>query len=270
MESARFVLPNHIKSISSQTYWKNNVEAFRYYLAFGICAISTHMVIVEWLSCFIYLLITTWRGHGMEKIFIMDFDEIIEALYSGDQSLICDALNTGGYISDFNDYCDTEAIHTGFYCRVQTGTIFEAIYLISKQTICYKKASSSLKYCPLGMSLMYTPHEFAPCKISVVSNEWIQSYDMATRSFKKVSIKGIEVNEQSAESIIFNNGLKVSSFSIWDGPVKKNDYSLYPASILELYKGEKFSPERNFSRTCYYSDGESTYEKYRGTYAQDV
>lgn len=76
--------------------------------------------------------------------------------------------------------------------------------------------------------------------------------------------------EQSAESIIFNNGLKVSSFSIWDGPVKKNDYSLYPASILELYKGEKFSPERNFSRTCYYSDGESTYEKYRGTYAQDV
>ena len=43
----------------------------------------------------------------------MDFDEIIEALYSGDQSLICDALNTGGYISDFNDYCDTEAIHTG-------------------------------------------------------------------------------------------------------------------------------------------------------------
>ena len=75
------------------------------------------------------------------------------------------------------------------------------------------------------MSLMYTPHELAPCKISVVSNEWIQSYDMATRSFKKVSIKGIEVNEQSAESIIFNNGLKVSSFSIWDGPVKKNDYS---------------------------------------------
>ncbi|MCS3064545.1 hypothetical protein NXX40_20460 [Parabacteroides distasonis] len=70
----------------------------------------------------------------------MDFDEIIEALYSGDQSLICDALNTGGYISDFNDYCDTEAIHTGFYCRVQTGTIFEAIYLISKQTNCIIKS----------------------------------------------------------------------------------------------------------------------------------
>lgn len=200
----------------------------------------------------------------------MTFDEIIEALYSEDKSLICDVLNTGGYISDFNDYLETDAIHTGFYCRVQTGTIFEVIYLIPKQTICYKDVSSILLYYPLGFFLKYSPREFAPCEVCSVPDKWIQAYDMATGKFNIVSRKGIEMKDQSAESIILDNDLKVSSFSIMDGSIKKKDYPLYPAYIPELYKGKEFSPQINFSRTYDYSDNEPTYEKYGGTYAQDV
>lgn len=203
----------------------------------------------------------------------MTFDEIIEALYSEDKSLICDVLNTGSHISDFRHDPDIGAIHTGFYCRVQTGTIFDAIYLIPKQMICYRNItiSSFSKYYPLGFPLLYSPIEFNDlCYCKSVKDKWIQAYNMATGEFDIVSRKGIEMKDQSAESIILDNDLKVSSFSIMDGSIKKKDYPLYPAYIPELYKGKEFSPQINFSRTYDYSDNEPTYEKYGGTYAQDL
>lgn len=201
----------------------------------------------------------------------MTFDEIIEALYSGDNALICEALNTGEHLADLNDSCETDAIHTGFYCKVQTDNIFEVIYLISTQKLCYRKKTSSSKYFPLGFPLIFTPGDFQPCRFESVKNKWIQAYDIATGNFDTVQISKIEMEDQNAESFILTDGLKVSSFSIFNGTNKIQDYPLYPASIPELYKGyDFFSPLRNYNRIYDYYEDEPTYEKYRGTYAQDV
>lgn len=168
----------------------------------------------------------------------MTFDEIIEILYGEDKSLICDVLNAGGYIATLNSYIKTDAIHTGFYCRIHTGSTFEAIYSISQRMVCYKNTSLSLRL-PLGTPLRFRPVGFQ-CKLELVDDSWIRAYDVLSEEFIPVSILGKEMKDEITKRIILDDGSEVSSFSMLNGTDKIKDYPLYPTSVCELYLGNDF------------------------------
>ena len=54
----------------------------------------------------------------------MTFFEAIEGLYSGNIFRICEILNSGSHISQLTGCEKFLFVHTGFYCQVQTGSIF--------------------------------------------------------------------------------------------------------------------------------------------------
>ena len=214
----------------------------------------------------------------------MKFDEVIENLYSKDLKLICDTLNSGLHIS--NCGIEDEAVATGFYCKVHTGTIFEVLYLVSQQTICYLKAVYRVNNIPIGWIFKYDPtlkadnncfiYETGLFRPDEDRNKWYDSYNIETGKFNTVVIKEIKENRAGCvDSFVLDSGMEVASFSITNGRAKVKSYPLNLDYLPNLFKSDKFYPEsfshKNYSRGRYdnHDYHHASYEKYNGIYDLD-
>lgn len=259
---------------------KFNVEAFRYYLAFG-SLLDFGIAINDGSHAFLFYECRT-EGTGRIGENAMKFEDVIKNLYSNDDELICDTLNSGLHID--NCIISDDAVATGFCCKVHTGTVFDVLYLISQQTICYLKSC----FCgrlPIGLIFKYNPdlrlwndlhtsqtfHSGFFCP-EEYRNRWCDSYDIESGKFNIVMVKDAkETQTKSIDSLILDNNKEVHSFIVFKGIIEKESYPFYSNYIPELFKSSKFSIKKIGSRGFYNKDSYSlpSYEKYNGIYDLD-
>ncbi len=214
----------------------------------------------------------------------MRFDAVIENLYSSDDELICEVLNEGLHISQCAEA--DNVVSTGFQCQCHTGTIFEVLYLISQQRVCYKKASSVR--LPIGISFKFDPNfragNHAGCYDSGLSRSeednkaWYDSFDIELEKFHRVKYKDLNRDDdKNLLGFILDGDMNISSFRIYKNHQEMQSYPLFSECIPVLYKSDRFSSYYPVNRESSYGgfdtswdDYGQSYEKYRGTYAQDV
>lgn len=225
----------------------------------------------------------------------MLFDEIIQNLYSGDESSILEILNTSVHVQEL-DFLDNEpAIHTGFYCYVHTGSLFEFIYIIPIKQLCYKKVSSNTNFAPLGLPYI---SEYCDTIVSVCFKHqkgiWYSLYDSITDTFSFIEtdeIKEYEIQDKKAIKVNAKDNNFISQFKIktkihsmhmvnYEGTnartlsfeEKEFNYELNPHFFPTFYKSKKFYKSREDYREdrIFCDENRKVYEKYSGTYAQDI
>lgn len=200
----------------------------------------------------------------------MEFEEVIIGLYSDDHCQICDVLNQGKHVKDLGIEDLQNALHTGFYFKTHKGTLFEVLYIIPTQEVCFQKPTSILKLgLGIPMCCFGSYYEF-DCDLK---GKWYGSYDIQTGYFQLVSIKKFERDEQFfIDKIIFPDGREEISFTMIGTDMQPyyQYYPLRPIDIPQLFRGRNgFEPMNSYAK----NNGEikpRSYGKYRGHYVQDV
>lgn len=198
----------------------------------------------------------------------MTFNEVIEGLYSENGRLICSILNNGEHVCK-SKIKNLLVIHTGFYCQVQTGTVFEVLYGVKDKKIYYQKQKTSLAL-PMGLPILINLSELPFQSKAYGRNEWYNQYNVTYGSFHVVLVKEIKNKNSRVLSLILSdkNNTNVSHFSICD---KNGIIKTYPLCIQNMpvfylshngfyfYK-QSYCSENDLSWNNY---GKS-YEKYNG------
>lgn len=197
----------------------------------------------------------------------MRFEEIIKGLYSQDEYQIYDILNQGVHIDELNDKDSIEVIHTGSYYKTHKGRLFEILYIISTQQVCFQQPHDHIFTRPLGAPMSFYNRSFD--LDDDWKKKWYISYDVQTGIFETISIKGLKRDSKRIiQHILLNDGVKIYSFVIKTGEIEVN-YPLELVDIPQLYRGEKFEP---INRGIEKKDEiiRPSYGKYKGTYVQDI
>lgn len=190
----------------------------------------------------------------------MRFDEVIEKLYSSDDELICEVLNEGLHISQCVG--EDEVVTTGFQCKCQTGTVFEALYLVSQQRICYKKVPYTR--LPIGVSYKFDPnlrlgnfdgyYNSGFFRSEEDNHTWYDFFDIKSGTFHKVKYKDLmKDNDKNILGFILDGDISISSFDIYENHLKIQSYPLF-SDIPALYKSEKFSSYASINSRYSYRD----------------
>ncbi|HIX75798.1 MAG TPA: hypothetical protein H9977_12315 [Candidatus Parabacteroides intestinipullorum] len=223
----------------------------------------------------------------------MLFNDIIQNLYSGDKSSILEILNASIHIQELKIINDEPAIHTGYYCHVHTGSLFEFIYIISTKELCFQKSSHNNVYAPLGLPYIceYTPTPYSYKQFKFIHQKgiWYNSYNNITDTFSFIETnktkeyeiqnkKVIKVNTKD-DNIISQFKIKAKTFTISNNrrnlliPENKEfNYKLNPLCFPKFYKSNKFHElkDNRTEESSFYDENYKRYEKYNGTYAQDI
>lgn len=223
----------------------------------------------------------------------MLFNDIIQNLYSDDESSILEILNASIHVQELKIINDEPAIHTGFYCYVHTGNLFEFIYIISTKELCFQKSSHNNVYAPLGLPYIceYTPNPYSYKRFKFTHQKgiWYNSYNNITDTFSFIEtneIKEYEIQDKKVIKINTKNNNVISQFKIKAKTftISKNrrnllipenkefNYKLNPLCLPKFYKSNKFHifKDNHTIESSFYEENYKTYEKYNGTYAQDI
>ncbi len=160
----------------------------------------------------------------------MTFNEIVNILFSNDRIEICKLLQSARHITYFN-YKNLKAIHTGFYCKIQTGTIFEFIYHFSEEILFFQKKKSII-YVPIGTPVSYSETAFiVGFNTSSISYElWNDSYNVSDNIFNAVKLIGKDISNRRILSFVSENSNNINSFSI----IYKDRIEKYPLYVKEI------------------------------------
>lgn len=174
----------------------------------------------------------------------MRFEEVIDNLYSNDDKLICETLNSGLHVSGC--MIADNVVSTGFCCRIHTDTVFEVLYLISQQTVCYMQGFLSYRF-PMGLSFKYNPDLRLENNYSYYNSgffrpeedyeKWYNSYDIESGKFNIVITKDLLNNSRS---FVLDNNMEVSSFSVFKGQIEVKSYPLILENVPKLFKSRIF------------------------------
>ena len=199
----------------------------------------------------------------------MRFDEVIEKLYSSDDELICEVLNEGLHISQCVEA--DNAVSTGFQCQCHTGTIFEVLYLISQQRVCYKKAS--FVRWPIGISYKFDPasrlenhvgyYDSGFSRLEEDNKAWYDSFDIEIEKFHRVKYKDLNRDDdKNLLGFILDGDMNISSFRIYKNHQEMQSYPLFSAYIPILYKSDRFSSYSSVNRESSYRGFDTSWDDY--------
>ena len=172
----------------------------------------------------------------------MNFKKILRGLYNGSDADICQILNTGRHGDQFGgeDAEEPAAVHTGFYVRVQTNSVFECIYHIASQRIYFQRTRIPRRL-PLGTPMYYTSTTFYffECKDRI--DEWYDSYDIIENRFHLIPIQKIEwENRRVIKDILLPDNRTIPYFRVYGDYHKAELFPLCPDEEPFLYKASNF------------------------------
>ena len=193
----------------------------------------------------------------------MNFEEVIEKLYSLDDELICDVLNNGLHVSQCVDA--DNAVCTGFQCKTHKGTIFDVRYLISQQRVCYMKWLSPDRRPVIGAPCLFDPKKRLVSSIECYNSgfdirkdvRWYTSYDIETKQFNQAiaEVKDVTKDEDKhIANVILDNDVTVSSFQVFRNQSEIKSYPLISKYVPVLYKSDKFSPYSLSRESTFYRE----------------
>ena len=203
----------------------------------------------------------------------MTFFEAIEGLYSGNIFRICEILNSGSHISQLTGCEKFLFVHTGFYCQVQTGSIFEVLYRVNDKKIFYLKWNTS-SFAPIGLPIIIDTNSMPLQKKPYGKNEWYYQYNVNHESFSVALVKDINEKNKRISSLILADkfNTEITQFSIFNNGKIIKKYPLNIENIPRLYLGfYKFRPNIPllYYNDIYYIDNDlddygKSYKKYNG------
>ncbi len=172
----------------------------------------------------------------------MNFKKILRGLYNGSDTDICRILNAGRHSDQFDSENaeDLAAVHTGFYVKVQTDSVFECIYHIESQEIYFQRIRTAMRL-PLGTPMYYTStmYYFFECKDQI--DEWYDSYDVIENRFNLIPIQRIEwENKRVVKDILLPSNKTIPYFRVYGDYGKAELFPLCPDEEPFLYKASSF------------------------------
>lgn len=201
----------------------------------------------------------------------MNFNEVIEGLYSGNEYQICAILNSGKHV------CKSElqkllVVHTGFCCQVQTGTVLEVLYDVVNREIYYQKQKTNF-ILPMGLPIVLDKSELPFIQEAYGENEWYDQYNVKYESYRVVIVKDMKKENSKVSSLIVADTIddvNISYFSICNknGIIKKYPLCIQNIPAFCLYYGRFYickscSEENDLVDYCDDSYGRNC-EKYNG------
>lgn len=158
-------------------------------------------------------------------------------------------------------------VHTGFYCRVQTGTIFEVLYsVLDKKSYYLKKRKGEL--APIGFPYIVNTidNQWVSCKTND-KTEWFDKYNVRYKSFHSVFIKDIKYHDSKCNALVQDDKVNtvISNFLICNDEVIVKAYPLCRLDIPFIYYGHStFSPYNLGSHTD--KEDSSSWRNYGNSY----
>ena len=200
----------------------------------------------------------------------MNFEKVLESLYSSDDALICDTLNEGLHVSQCVEADD--AVSTGFQCKTHKGTIFNVWYLISQQKVCYVKSLSPKRQI-IGVSCKYNPNLRSKNNYNYYNtgfyrpqkdhHTWYDSYDIESTLFNQVIIKEINKDDnKNTISLTTESYINRSSFLILKNHIEILAYPIFSTYIPVLFKSDAFSPRSYMKDKPSYERIDTTWNNY--------
>lgn len=165
----------------------------------------------------------------------------------------------------------SDAIHTGFYYETHKRRLFEVLFIIPTQKVCFQLPPKK----PFDFRrALGTPMFFYNSCFEIeddYKSKWYVSYDVSTGAFHSRPIKKIQRPSKNViDCVILDDDTKISAFTMMNYDWKEDDeYPLQSTYVPMLFRGgDGFEPINDDIERDELPP--RSYGKYRGYYVQDV
>ena len=172
----------------------------------------------------------------------MNFVECINDLYFGDIQTICNRLNQEKHL--FSTGVESICVYTGFYCKLQTGSLFCFLYDIKQHELFYMKSQTTDRL-PLGLPVAVNTFAVESESIQYYKTFgpiWFDEYDPNTDSFHPALICKATTDNDQLQIYIEGHKTPVNSFKVINKTIT-TEYPIFRQPIPLIFKDlDSFSP----------------------------
>lgn len=172
----------------------------------------------------------------------MNFVECINDLYFGDIQTICNRLNQAKHL--FSTGVESICVYTGFYCKLQTGSLFCFLYDIKQHELFYMKSQTTVRL-PLGLPVAVNTFAVESESIQYYKTFgpiWFDEYDPNTDSFHPALICKATTDNDQLQIYIEGHKTPVNSFKVINKTIT-TEYPIFRQPTPLIFKDlDSFSP----------------------------
>ena len=172
----------------------------------------------------------------------MNFVECINDLYFGDIQTICNRLNQAKHL--FSTGVESICVYTGFYCKLQTGSLFCFLYDIKQHELFYMKSQTTVRL-PLGLPVAVNTFAVESESIQYYKTFgpiWFDEYDPNTDSFHPALICKATTDNDQLQIYIEGHKTPVNSFKVINKTIT-TEYPIFRQPTPLIFQDlDSFSP----------------------------